>query len=66
MASQSLGASRPISHEAGALQLRATLPLPAVALFSVGAPGAVAGAVGVAERSFEGSPSPTPLTALTS
>ena len=30
-----------------------------------GATGAVAGAEGVAERSFEGRPSPTPLTALT-
>ena len=33
----------------GALQERATLPLPAVAELSVGAPGAVAGAAGVAE-----------------
>ena len=42
-----------------------TLPLPAVAELSVGGPGAVAGAAGVAERSLEREPSPTEFTALT-
>ena len=51
--------------EVGALQPSETLPLPAEAEFSVGAPGAVAGADGVAERSPEREPSPTEFTAVT-
>jgi hypothetical protein len=49
----------------GAVQASVTWLLPAVATRPVGAPGTVAGADGVAERSLERAPSPTPLTALT-
>ena len=51
--------------EVGALQASETLPLLADAEFSVGAPGAVGAAVGVAERSLERRPSPTELIAAT-
>ena len=51
--------------EDGALQERETLPLPAEAELSVGAPGAVAGASGVADHSVERGPSPTAFIALT-
>ena len=48
--------------EPGALQARATLPFPPVAELRPGAPGTVTGADGVAERSFESTPSPTAFT----
>ena len=47
----------------GALHTSATLPSPNAAETSAGAPGTVAG---VAERSFDLSPSPAALTAATS
>jgi len=45
--------------EAGALQLNVTLPLPGLASASVGAPGTVAAATGVATSSPDCAPSPT-------
>ena len=53
--------------EEGAVQLSATLALPALAAVRFGAPGAVGagGSVGVALRSLEPGPLPTALTAAT-
>ena len=48
-----------------ALQANETELFPPVAEFNVGAPGTVAGADGVAERSFERPPSPTAFSAET-
>jgi hypothetical protein len=53
--------------EAGADQARLTVPLltPRTAEFSVGAPGTVAAATGVAESAFEAGPVPPAFVAVT-
>ena len=49
----------------GAVQVSPTWPLPAVAVRPVGAPGAVAGATGVAVAGEEAGPGPIALAART-
>jgi len=50
---------------AAAVHASVTLPLPAVALLSVGAPGVLDGAEGVADMAFDAGPVPIAFVAVT-